>query len=60
MDPEREAYLINQERQRIWDAISAHWKGDMGPAFRAAGGNWKTWVLIDLALMWWFARTSNQ
>lgn len=33
MDPEREAYLLNQERERIWAAMKAHWQGDMGPAF---------------------------
>ena len=33
MDLERENFLVNQERERIWNAIKAHWKGDMGPAF---------------------------
>jgi len=32
-DLEREAFLLNQERERIYTAIQAHRKGDMGPAF---------------------------
>lgn len=32
MDLDRETFLINQERERIWNAIYAHAHGDMGPA----------------------------
>jgi hypothetical protein len=33
MDSEREAYLLNQERERIFEASRAFWVGDMGPAW---------------------------
>ena len=32
-DQENEDRIRNEERSRLWDAIRAHWQGDMGPAF---------------------------
>lgn len=32
MDSDHENFLVNQERERIWKAICAKARGDMGPA----------------------------
>ena len=33
MDSDREAFLLNQERERLWSAIRTVEQGDMGPSF---------------------------
>lgn len=33
MDLEREHFLLNQERDRLWNAIRTKEQGDMGPSF---------------------------